>query len=274
MQRSASGRSKIPRRSAKLTSAPHACHICAFGCHHPYANTNVMTTTITAPAKTVSVLVDKGTPLETSIGRIAPASLLWSDRADTETTRDRNRLSSPQQPQHNRSHVPLLNNRKESGKMAPSPLEEHMSEHQPLSPERLAEIRERLAAIDGPWSPILEAEDYVQVWRTAALRDVHHDADGRMIAWSAPGSYKPTDLVAEWDLDDANEGDDDLRDRRAWFIAHAPDDIAALLTEVEELRAKLALFRDPHEPHPGGACMDCASTWPCRTARIVDGGEK
>jgi hypothetical protein len=109
---------------------------------------------------------------------------------------------------------------------------------EPLSPERLAEIRERLAAIDGPWSPILEAEDYVQVWRTAALRDVHHDADGKMIAWSAPGIYKPTDLVAEWDLDDANEGDDDLRDRRAWFIAHAPDDLADLLTEVEQLRAK------------------------------------
>lgn len=101
-------------------------------------------------------------------------------------------------------------------------------------------IRERLAAVDGPWF-CSDVEGDLAIWREAALRDVTRDEHGDIDGYRTPGHYPAVDLVAEWDLDTWDEGDDpddDLRRARARFIAQAPADIDDLLEEVERLRQK------------------------------------
>ena len=73
------------------------------------------------------------------------------------------------------------------------------------------------------------------------------------------------------------------RDEDAEFIAHARDDVPALLAEVRRLRATEQRVRELHEwycagcegtdPECGPMCGHCYDPWPCATIAALDGGE-
>lgn len=75
--------------------------------------------------------------------------------------------------------------------------------HEPMTQEQLDAIRERVDASSAPWMP-------------AKPDEVYRAEDGKQVAWN----LDPEDV--------------DL-------IAHAPDDLADLLAEVERLRALLTV---------------------------------
>jgi len=89
---------------------------------------------------------------------------------------------------------------------------------QPITPERLAEIREReQAAIEGPW-----ASDGAEIYRTFG-GDICID------------HWVGETLVIE---------NDELSNANASFIAHARQDIPALLAELDRVRAERDAFAD------------------------------
>ena len=62
------------------------------------------------------------------------------------------------------------------------------------------------------------------------------------------------------------------------IIAHAPDDLAALLDEVERLRGQIDAVREHHVPVDANyyvatvtECCSCPGPWPCPTIRALDG---
>ena len=61
-------------------------------------------------------------------------------------------------------------------------------------------------------------------------------------------------------------------------IDHAPEDIAALLAEVERLRGQIDAVREDHFPVEVNyyaatvtECCSCPGPWPCPTIRALDG---
>ena len=67
-------------------------------------------------------------------------------------------------------------------------------------------------------------------------------------------------------------------EKDAEFIAHAPDDLAALLDEVERLRGQIDAVREHHVPVDANyyaatvtECCSCPGPWPCPTIRALDG---
>ena len=66
----------------------------------------------------------------------------------------------------------------------------------------------------------------------------------------------------------------------AEFIAHAPEDIAALISEVERLRGQIDAVKALHVPvdvklyaATVKECALCPEQWPCETIRALEVGE-
>lgn len=108
--------------------------------------------------------------------------------------------------------------------------------NEPLSPEREAEIRTReMVATRGPWGLYEEATGRVDV--AAELAETGH-------------GYRCRRGIAQLDTEpidndpthrDWSEAEDNEQVRiDAEFIAHARDDVPALLTEIDRLRTELA----------------------------------
>ena len=92
----------------------------------------------------------------------------------------------------------------------------------PMTDERLAEIRERLAATTpGPW----HTHDYGSPADEEPTARVVHTGNFDWDAITYDGDY-----VVMLDSESRDDAD---------FIAHAPTDIAALLAEVNRLRGEL-----------------------------------
>ena len=103
----------------------------------------------------------------------------------------------------------------------------------------IAAIRERAqAATEGPWDAE-DCEGELEVLAGSARTTWTTTESGYRVGTPA-ASYRATDLIAEWDLDTWDEGedeDDDQRRANAEFIAAARTDVEALCDEVERLRA-------------------------------------
>lgn len=125
-------------------------------------------------------------------------------------------------------------------------MSENNISREPMPDERLADIKARLMVLpEGPWF-VADCEGDLQIWRQAALRRIVLDKNKEISGYQLPASYGPGDLIAEWDLDtwDAGEDDgDDLRRDVAHFLAAARQDVPALLDEVDRFRAELADLR-------------------------------
>lgn len=111
----------------------------------------------------------------------------------------------------------------------------------PLSPEREAEIRERAsAATAGPWGTYHEnpQSDGVRLIDIAAsLQDTGHGYRcRRYIAQTESGQIDNDRTHRDWGADQDNQQSAD----DAEFIAHAREDVPALLAEVDRLRARVA----------------------------------
>ena len=59
-----------------------------------------------------------------------------------------------------------------------------------------------------------DCEGRLEIWRESALEHVTRDDSGEIDGYSTPGCYKPTDLIAAWDLDTWDEGEDESDDAR------------------------------------------------------------
>ena len=69
-------------------------------------------------------------------------------------------------------------------------------------------------------------------------------------------------------------------EKDATFIAHAPEDIAALISEVERLRGQIDAVKALHVPvdvklyaATVKECALCPEQWPCETIRALEVGE-
>jgi hypothetical protein len=97
-----------------------------------------------------------------------------------------------------------------------------------MTDEELNAIRERLArATPGPWH-VFEGDDY-EVWGGSKPR-------GEGMVWRPDWTDEDDEIAAMYPRDD-HEAD-------AHLIAHAPADLAALLAEVERLRARDATLME------------------------------
>lgn len=97
-----------------------------------------------------------------------------------------------------------------------------MSTNDPLTQEQLDAIRERLdAATEGPWMP-------------------DNDEPGYVIAPGDPSGWDGYLIASTVDHD----GGLFVQEHNAELIAHAPQDLTALLAEVERLRNELAKARE------------------------------
>lgn len=59
----------------------------------------------------------------------------------------------------------------------------------------------------------------------------------------------------------------------AEFVAHAPEDVRALVAEVRRLRAVLDAALAKHKPRTerhGSGCVQCGTVWPCATYRELN----
>ncbi|NEA22650.1 hypothetical protein [Actinomadura bangladeshensis] len=81
-----------------------------------------------------------------------------------------------------------------------------------------------------------DCEGRLAIWREAALRHVRRDEDGEIDGYSLPASYRPTDLITEWDLNTWDPGQDEDDDKRRALAARIVIDH----NENEQLRAALA----------------------------------
>jgi hypothetical protein len=60
----------------------------------------------------------------------------------------------------------------------------------------------------------------------------------------------------------------------AVFIAHAREDVPALVAEVERLRQHAHMVRQLHQQSTltqSPYCAGCGDAWPCMTIRLLDG---
>jgi hypothetical protein len=125
-----------------------------------------------------------------------------------------------------------------------------------VTPERKAEIRERLAkATPGPW----------QIWDGPAYVGGGKDlCVGAGKTWLANMDERTCQnyphhvgchddgckMEADANICSLDEGITEEQQATAQLIAHAPTDIADLLTEVERLERELALERNQPQPTP------------------------
>lgn len=97
------------------------------------------------------------------------------------------------------------------------------------------------AAPEGPWF-LSDCEGELKIWREAVLRNVTRDETGEITGYRDPAEWRPGDLIAEWDLDTWDPGEDRDDDRiraLAEFITQAPADMRTLLKDVARLQARV-----------------------------------
>ena len=119
----------------------------------------------------------------------------------------------------------------------------------------LEPIKERLDKAHTEWGPWKAKEDS---W----------DGYSVVIDDNGPG----VSIIAE----QIGQGEDEGRGD-ATFIAHAPEDIAALIIEVERLRGQIDAVREHHVPVDANyyaatvtECCSCPGPWPCPTIRALE----
>ena len=120
----------------------------------------------------------------------------------------------------------------------------------------LEPIKERLAAAtSGPW----------RVWRDPDPTKVR--ATAVETAWCHGDIEGDTELITDYLPTDAD----------ATFIANAPEDIAALVAEVERLRGQVEAVKALHVPvdrilfaQTVKVCTLCPGLWPCPTIRALE----
>ncbi|BBB01012.1 hypothetical protein RVR_8243 [Actinacidiphila reveromycinica] len=118
----------------------------------------------------------------------------------------------------------------------------------PLSEQQLAKIQEMAARTEARPLLFSDCEGLVRVWAVSALKRIVRDGAGRIESWSEPFSYRPSDLVAEIELeggtwDPGEDEADDQRRRDIGDLVAAREVLPALLTEVERLSAQMAAVR-------------------------------
>lgn len=112
---------------------------------------------------------------------------------------------------------------------------------EPITPDQIAHLKHLLSSVgDLPWF-LSDCEGDMQIWRESALRHVSRECSGEIVGYSTPASYKRNDLVATWDLDAWDEGedeDDDERRRMAELIVEAVNALPWLLAAAEAAQAE------------------------------------
>jgi hypothetical protein len=110
-----------------------------------------------------------------------------------------------------------------------------------ITPDEIGHLKDLLASVGNlPWF-LSDCEGDLQIWRESALQHVSRECSGEIVGYSTPGSYKRNDLVAEWDLDSWDEGEDedeDERRRMAELIVEAVNVLPRLIAIVEAAQAE------------------------------------
>lgn len=105
-----------------------------------------------------------------------------------------------------------------------------------ITPEKVAHLQHLLASVgDLPWF-LSDCEGDMAIWRESALTHVSRECTGEIVGYSTPSSYKRNDLIASWDLDTWDEGedeDDDERRRMAELIVEAVNALPLLIAAAE-----------------------------------------
>lgn len=111
-----------------------------------------------------------------------------------------------------------------------------------MTPEQLAEVEALVAALpDSPWF-LADCEGDLQLWLENALLNVDRNEDGEITGYRLPASYLSVALIAEWDLntwDPGEDVDDDQRRAYGRFMAAARTAVPELLADVKRLQAEL-----------------------------------
>lgn len=102
------------------------------------------------------------------------------------------------------------------------------------------EAQEKMAT-EGPWF-VSDCDGRLGIWREAALRNVDRDETGEITGYRLPVRVGPDNLIAEWDLDTWDPGENDTDDQRranAHLMAAAP----SLLADVKRLTERVEAVR-------------------------------
>lgn len=116
----------------------------------------------------------------------------------------------------------------------------------PTRSERLDMEAVDRAAQFGPLH-LSDCEGHLAIWKESALRHVQRNEHGEIVGYSTPGSYDATDLVAEWDLDTWDRGqdgqDDEVRDA-AKAIVTAVNSLPVLSNANRDLGKVVDLYAE------------------------------
>lgn len=80
-----------------------------------------------------------------------------------------------------------------------------------------------------------DCEGCLEIWREDVLLHVTRDESGEITGYQTPGSYRPGDLIAKWELNTWDRGEDPDDDKRRAIAESMVRDH----NEVERLRAEL-----------------------------------
>lgn len=92
--------------------------------------------------------------------------------------------------------------------------------------------------VDEQWY-LSDCEGRLEIWRVGALKHVTRDEDGEITGYQTPGHYTSTDLIAEWDLntwDPGQDVDDDTRRAVAARMVADHNTRVDAAAELERLR--------------------------------------
>lgn len=110
-----------------------------------------------------------------------------------------------------------------------------------ITPETVAHLKHLIASVGPlPWF-LADCEGDMSIWRESALTHISRDEDGDVEGYRTPASYKRNDLIASWDLDTWDEGedaDDDERRRMAELIVEAVNALPRLIAVAEAAQAE------------------------------------
>lgn len=137
--------------------------------------------------------------------------------------------------------------------------------------EAITRLKDLLASVGpAPWF-LSDCEGDLQIWRESALQRVSRACSGEIVGYSTPSSYKRNDLVASWDLDTWDEGedeDDDERRRMAELIVEAVNALPHLIAAAEAAQADQAepLIDPDCRDGKCGSCVGGPCTHDCHQA--------
>ncbi len=92
-----------------------------------------------------------------------------------------------------------------------------------------------------------DCEGRLEIWKESALKHVTRDENGEIDGYSTPAWYDSTDLVAEWDLDTWDEGEDEHDDARrqvAQSLVTAVNSLPALRDANRDLGKVVDLYAE------------------------------